>query len=78
MLGITLPEDNDFETMSGFIVNLLGRIPEENENPSVQYKNVLFTVLLTEDMCITKLKASILKDDEKKENSENDEHEEKN
>lgn len=77
-LGITLPEDNDFETMSGFIVNLLGRIPEENENPSVQYKNVLFTVLLTEDMCITKLKASILKDDEKKENSENDEHEEKN
>lgn len=77
-LGITLPEDNDFETMSGFIVNLLGRIPEENENPSVQYKNVLFTVLLTEDMCITKLKASILKDDEKKEKSQNDEHEEKN
>ncbi len=76
--GITLPEDNDFDTMSGFIVELLGRIPEENENPSVQYEDLLFTVLVTEDKCITKLKATILKKNEnenniQKESSENEE-----
>lgn len=78
-LGIILPEDSGFDTMSGFVVDLLGRIPEENENPSVQYKNVLFTVLIVEDMCITKLKATILKEsnNEQKEKSE-DEHKEEN
>lgn len=79
-LGITLPEDNDFDTMSGFIVSLLGRIPEENENPVVKYGNVVFTVLITEDMCITKLKATVCTDDEnnndinEKESNEENEH----
>lgn len=78
-LGITLPEDSGFDTMSGFVVDLLGRIPEENENPSVQYKNVLFTVLIVEDMCITKLKATISEDknNDAKEKSD-DEHKEEN
>ncbi|MGN0586953.1 MAG: hemolysin family protein [Oscillospiraceae bacterium] len=78
-LGIILPEDSGFDTMSGFVVDLLGRIPEENENPCVQYKNVLFTVLIVEDMCITKLKATILKEsnNEQKEKSD-DEHKEEN
>lgn len=49
---------DDFDTMSGFIVELLGRIPEENENPSVEYGNWAFTVLVTEDKCISKIKAT--------------------
>ncbi|MBQ8781824.1 MAG: HlyC/CorC family transporter [Oscillospiraceae bacterium] len=79
-LGITLPEDNDFDTMSGFIVSLLGRIPEENENPVVKYGNVVFTVLITEDMCITKLKATVCSENEdnneinEKEKDEENEH----
>ena len=76
--GIELPEDNDFDTMSGFIVELLGRIPEENENPSVTCKNVVFTVLVTEDKRITKIKATVLKETEnniQKESLENDEKE---
>ncbi len=79
-LGITLPEDNDFDTMSGFIINLLGRIPESGESPSVVYENVKFTVLIVEDMCITKLKATIINENQDiiKENSENDKREEKN
>ena len=73
--GIELPEDNNFDTMSGFIVELLGRIPEENENPSVKYENLLFTVLVTEDKCITKIKATILSEENKiqKESLENEE-----
>lgn len=76
--GVTLPEDNDFDTMSGFIVELLGRIPEENENPSVTYENLLFTVLVTEDQRITKIKATVLNENEnniQKESLENDEEE---
>ncbi|MBQ8787409.1 MAG: HlyC/CorC family transporter [Oscillospiraceae bacterium] len=69
-LGAELPEENKFDTMSGFIVELLGRIPEEDENPSVGYGNVMFTVLLTEDKCITKIKAQIIDlDDGNNENS---------
>ena len=73
--GINLPEDNNFDTMSGFIVELLGRIPEENENPSVKYENLLFTVLVTEDKCITKIKATILGEENntQKESLENEE-----
>ncbi len=62
-LGEELPEEDKFETMSGFIVELLGRIPEEDENPAVEYGNILFTVLLTEDKCISKIKAQCLEKD---------------
>jgi len=59
-LGAELPEEDKFDTMSGFIVELLGRIPEEDENPTVEYGDILFTVLLTEDKCIAKIKAQRL------------------
>lgn len=59
-LGAELPEEDKFDTMSGFIVELLGRIPEEDENPTVEYGDILFTVLLTEDKCIARIKAQRL------------------
>ncbi|MCH5193850.1 MAG: HlyC/CorC family transporter [Oscillospiraceae bacterium] len=72
--GIELPEDNGFDTMSGFVVELLGRIPEENENPSAGYENMLFTVLVTEDKFITKIKAQIISENIiEKENKGNEE-----
>lgn len=85
-LGIPLPERSeedggedrpfddldDFDTMSGFIVELLGRIPEENESPSVEYENWAFTVLVTEDKCISKIKAAYMSTNEK--NEEKGEH----
>lgn len=68
--GIELPEAGVFDTMSGFIVELLGRIPEENENPSVQYENLLFTVLVTEDKRIEKIKAEVINEDENNNNTQ--------
>ena len=56
-LGSPLPEDCDFDTMSGFITSLLGHIPEDGEMPSVNYNNIKFTALITEDMRITRIKA---------------------
>lgn len=66
-LGITLPEGREFDTMSGFVVELLGRIPEAEETPSVQYESVLFTVLLIEDNWVSKIKAQILQPESQKE-----------
>ena len=66
-LGITLPEGREFDTMSGFVVELLGRIPEAEETPSVQYESVLFTVLLIEDNWVSKIKAKILQPEPHKE-----------
>ncbi len=60
-LGIIMPDDHNYDTMSAFIVDLLGRIPEEDETPSVVYADVEFTVLLTEDNWISKIKAKKIK-----------------
>ena len=56
-LGLEIPDDFNYDTMSAFIVNLLGRIPSEDEMPSVIYENIEFTVLLVEDNWISKIKA---------------------
>ncbi|MEG0615030.1 MAG: hemolysin family protein [Oscillospiraceae bacterium] len=58
-LGCELPEDNGYDTMGGLIIDLLGRIPDENENPTVSYKNIDFTVLVTDDKMISRIKAVI-------------------
>lgn len=56
-IGFSMPEDHNYDTMSAFIVDLLGRIPGEDETPSVTYEGVEFTVLLAEDNWISKIKA---------------------
>ena len=56
-LGSPLPEDSDFDTMSGFLISLLGNIPEDGEMPSVTYGSIKFTALITEDMRIPRIKA---------------------
>ena len=60
LLGLVMPDDHNYDTMSAFIVDLLGRIPEQDEAPSVIYDNIEFTVLLTEDNWISKIKAKKL------------------
>lgn len=66
-LGLIMPKEHNYDTMSAFIVDLLGRIPEEDETPSVTYGDIEFTVLLTEDNWISKIKAKKIKITEKKE-----------
>lgn len=66
-IGMELPEEHNYDTMSAMIVDLMGRIPDEDETPSVIYENVEFTVLLTEDNWISKIKAVCIKQDEETE-----------
>ncbi len=59
VLGITLPEDHNYDTMSAFIVDLIGHIPTEDETSTVEYQNITFTTLLVEDNWISKIKAIV-------------------
>lgn len=60
IFNIEFPEELDYDTLGGFITDMLGRIPEENEHPVVIYKNVEFTVVKTEEHHIEKVHAKIL------------------
>lgn len=59
-LGLELSEHQEFDTMSAWLVELLGRIPDEDEKAEAVYENVRFTVLLMEDNWISKIKAEVL------------------
>lgn len=44
VLGIDFPE-GEYDTVAGYIMDALGRIPGENEHPAVTLKNITFTVM---------------------------------
>ncbi len=69
-LGCALPEDTDFDTMSSLFISLLGFIPEDGTMPSVIFDRVKLTALVTEDMCVTRIKAELISESEGADNSE--------
>ncbi|MDD2426640.1 MAG: hemolysin family protein [Eubacteriales bacterium] len=58
-----LPID-DYDTVSGFVIDLLDRIPEEGEQVEVKYDNLQFTVLSVADNRIEQLRLTIETDEE--------------
>lgn len=68
-LGITFP-DEDYDTISGFMLYHLGRIPKDGETPSTEQKGYRFTALKIKERRIEFIKAEKLAeetDDEDKE-----------
>ena len=57
-LGLKIDND-EFDTISGFVIDLIGRIPEENEKLQVNYKNLSFQILSVKEKCIDKIKMII-------------------
>lgn len=57
-------ENDDVDTVSDFVINLLGKIPEEREKLKVEYNNLTFEVLEIKDHCIQKIKI-IIKEEKK-------------
>ena len=62
-LEIGLPIE-DYDTVSGFIIGIIGKIPEENEHVSFNYGKYNFTVSTYTNSVIDKVKIKRLKEDE--------------
>lgn len=61
--GLEFPE-GDYDTLGGFVISLLGYLPEDGEMNTTEYENVRFTVLNVEDRRIGKIKLEILPKEE--------------
>lgn len=52
ILDIQMEAEVEFDTLNGFLVNLLGRIPDEGEKINVEYKEYQFEILDVRDNII--------------------------
>lgn len=59
LFGVELPEDHEYQTISGFVTDKLGYIPENvgAKPPIVEYENVKLIVVQVEDRSIVKIRA---------------------
>ncbi|WP_456278504.1 hemolysin family protein [Bacillus sp. AK128] len=63
VLKVNLPLD-EFDTLSGFFLGQLGYIPSQDERPTVEYENVLFSIEELDEKRITKIKVSVKDNDD--------------
>ena len=67
-LEIEIPE-GDYDTLSGYLIEELGRIPSEKEKPVVETEDVIYKVEKIKDKRIIKIKAcKVNKIEEQEEN----------
>lgn len=58
LFGYTLPEDHDYDTIAGFVTDLLGYIPEPSEKPPhADYNDIRFIVTEVNDNRISRIVA---------------------
>ncbi len=58
LLDVKLPID-DYDTLSGLIIGQLGRIPKEDEQPTVEYETLVLKVEAMEEKRISKVKICV-------------------
>ena len=58
-LHAEIPSD-EYETLSGFVIGILGEIPEEGEHPVFEYERLQFTVESSNEKIITSVLVKIL------------------
>ncbi len=68
--GKKFPE-GDYDTIGGYIISVLGFLPEDGQMNEVQFENVKFTVLNVEERRIGKVKVEILPIEKKEEDEDN-------
>lgn len=64
VLAMGESEDTEYDTVGGLIMDLLGRIPDKGETPSVEYTGWKLTVLEALERRIVKVRAERIKEEE--------------
>ena len=75
ILSVEIPE-GDYDTLSGYLIEKLGRIPDENEKPTIEDKKLTYKIEELEDKRIKGVK--VCKNQEVTEDNEDYEEQEKN
>ena len=57
LFDITIPE-GDYDSISGYVIDILGRLPEEKEEATAETENMIYKVEKVEDNRIIKIKAT--------------------
>lgn len=57
LMDLEFPDDAEYDTLGGMIIDMLGHIPGEREHPRVQVEDVVFSVLKVTDRRIAKVQA---------------------
>ncbi len=56
LFSYSLPEDHEYDTISGFVTDLLGYLPDNVKNPPhVDYEDIRFVIIDVCDNCIEKI-----------------------
>lgn len=69
LVGDIIPE-GDYDTLGGFIISLLGFLPQDGEMNEVTYENLKFTILNVEERRIGKVRVEITPTEEKNQEEE--------
>ncbi len=65
LFGYALDDNHEYDTIAGFVTDLLGYIPEEQgDHPKVRYKDIIFKVMSVADNCIQTLIVRPCKEEE--------------
>ena len=72
LLDAKIPE-GDYDTLSGFLQEEMGRIPADEENPIIETKNITYKIEEYEDKRIIKVKACKNNNEQQKDEEENKE-----
>ena len=63
-IEFTQEEDDNFDTLNGFLISKMDRLPQEDESFETQYEGYLFRILSVENKMIRTVKAERLKQEE--------------
>ena len=67
-IDLGLDEDNDdYDTLGGLLIHLLGYVPEDGDQKTIEYKNIIFEILEVGDRRIQDVKITVLEEDEDEE-----------
>ncbi len=72
LLEITFPE-GEYDTIAGYIMSVIGRIPDSDEHPTVEYGGYSFTIVEMEDRRIVRIMVERLPEPEEEEQTSDEE-----